>query len=445
MQQRIVPITGAAGTGKTTIIREVYTTLTDAGYDVVLCAPTGKAAKRIQEATGIPAQTIHRLLEYPRPGERDDNGDVLVQSDPRRGKHIKQWDPEEREYYYADRPIPYKVVLADEYAMVNRELHRNLIDALPPGGRLCMFGDVNQLRPIEQGKYRADAESPFQAGLRRFNGTVLTTVHRTTEGSGIAINGERILLGRVPLRRDDFVMRVTEQPVNALIEVAMDLLEKGINLGTNVGQIISATRKTWIGTYKLNIALQDLLNPIGRGMRVRLERHKWDTTMPISVGVGDKIIWTENAYDLRDWWDRFIDGEPSKGYVPTPPDKIIMNGESGVITYIDPFSNLTIDLGDRIVNVPHKQTIETKHGGLVDIDPRRTIDLGFCITTHKAQGSEWEHVVYVLNKSTMMMQCRSNFYTAISRGRKTATVIADQRSLQNSVVQIVPPIERNRK
>lgn len=431
MQERIVPITGVAGTGKTTIIREVFITLADAGYHVVLCAPTGKAAKRIQEATGIPAMTIHRLLEYPHPGERDpETGAALASTVPKRDKR---------------NPIAQIVVLADEYAMVNREVHRNLIDALPSNGRVCMFGDVNQLKPIER-NMPPSAKSPFEVALNKFDGTVLETIHRTTEGSGVAFNGNRILNGQMPLRKDDFKLRVTDRPVDELLNTVMDALERGLNYGSNEGQIISATKKSWIGTHKLNIALQDMLNPIGMHQRIDVPRHTWDVKNPIRVGVGDKVIWTENSYDLRDDWDRY-DGDNDnqhRVYIPTPPEKMIMNGESGVITEIDQYEGIKIDVGDRVVEVPPVQTVENKVGKLVQIDPRRTLDLGFVITTHKSQGSEWPHIIYMLNKTTMFMQSRHNMYTAISRARQTATVITDQRSLQNSVFQTVAAIERNK-
>ena len=143
ISRRIVPVTGAAGTGKTTILQNVYKTLKARGHQVVLCAPTGKAAKRIQEATGIRARTIHRLLEYPHPGERDEKtGKTLISTDPKRDRQ---------------NPIDFDVVLVDEYAMVSVEVHRNLIDALPHGGIIRMFGDANQLQPIESSK-RLQAE-----------------------------------------------------------------------------------------------------------------------------------------------------------------------------------------------------------------------------------------------------------------------------------------------
>jgi len=326
---------------------------------------------------------------------------------------------------------------------VNREVHRNLIDALPAGGRVCMFGDVNQLKPIEQGK--TVGRSPFEVALTKFDGTVLQTIHRTTEGSGVAFNGDRILNGQIPLRKDDFILNITDRPVEKLIDVVMDALQDGINYGTNDGQIISCTKKSWIGTHKLNVALQEMLNPIGMHNRQDMPRHDWDqrAKLSIKVGVGDKVIWTENSYDLRDDWDRYetID-DTYRSYIPTPPEKMIMNGESGVVTEIDQYGGVKIDVGDRVVEVPSVQTVENRHGKLVQIDPRRTIDLGFVITTHKAQGSEWPHVIYVLNKTTMFMQSRHNMYTAVSRARKTATIVSDQRSIQNSVFQVMSVMER---
>jgi exodeoxyribonuclease V alpha subunit len=101
-----------------------------------------------------------------------------------------------------------------------------------------------------------------------------------------------------------------------------------------------------------------------------------------------------------------------------------------------------IDVGDRVVEVPPVQTVENKAGKLVQIDPRRTIDLGFVITTHKAQGSEWPHVIYIMNKTSSFMQSRHNLYTGISRARTTATLISDQRSLQNSVMNAMSLADR---
>lgn len=431
---RIIPVTGPAGTGKTTIIRIVYETLVEAGYNVALCAPTGKAAKRIYEATGIPAVTIHRLLEYPHPGERDE----------KTGKPLSTTDPKRR----ASNPLDEDVILADEYAMVNLSVHSNLIHALGRGARLIMFGDVNQLRPIETAKSRQGKPSPFEVALYRFNGVRLTNIHRQGEGSGIAQNGTAILNGRVPKRFDDFHLRITDKPVDSLTDL---VLSGDVDYRSTDNQILTTSKKTWVGTYKLNILLQGLLNPDAQKKGLQLPRHKWDEKLPIKVHVGDKVIWTENSYDLRNefekWHEEPNEADPAKPHrtlLPVPPNKMILNGETGIITEITDAGEITIDLGDRIVDVPNEQYVEDRRQNLVSIDPRQRIDLAYAITVHKAQGSEYKNVVYVLNKSSYFMQCRSNMYTAITRARECATIIADQRSLQASVFNIQAPIERNK-
>lgn len=433
MQERIVPITGPAGTGKTTLIREIYKKLTRAGYAVVLCAPTGKAAKRIQEATGIAAMTIHRLLEYPHPGERDaETGAALLSTDPKRCK---------------SNPIHYQVVLCDEYAMVNKEVHSNLIFALPRGGRLVMFGDVNQLTPIEKHD-RTGKESPFQAALRKFDKVAvhLDRIHRTTEGSGIAENGMRILKGRIPSQRPDFTLNITEQPVRELEEHVITWLEKGVNYGTNQAQIICTQNKSsWVGAYKLNLALQRLLMPMSVKDRIKLARHRWEEKLPVHVGVGDKVIWTENCYDMRNVFDRYVEDDYGNAvYISPPPEKVCMNGETGIITLIEE-NEMHIDLGDRVIEVPKKQTIELKNGNLAEIDLWRTISLAYAITTHKAQGSEWGHVTYVINRTASMLLSRHNLYTAVTRAREHATIIADQAALQTSLRSVESALDRKKR
>ena len=429
---RIVPISGAAGTGKTTIIQNVYELLKEAKYDVVLCAPTGKAAKRIFEATGIEAMTIHRLLEYPHPGERDEKtGNALISTIPKRKQK---------------NPLDQKIIIADEYAMVGLELHSNLIAALPSGGRVLMFGDVNQLKPIERHKLHRK-ESPFEQAIRRFNGVILTTIHRHTEGSGIVANGNLILAGRIPKRERDFALIITNSPIRALREYVMTvMMDEDVNYGDINHQIISPTKKSWVGTYKLNLTLQTIFNPAdAKTKKLVLPRHDWEKRLPISISVGDKVLWTENQYDLRNEWDCYEDGiKDLLHYIETPRNKRIMNGETGIVTQIDDEGCVSIDVGDRTVDVPVSITRENKKG-MFQYDPRKAIDLAYCITTHKAQGSEYKSVIYILNRSTMFIQCRPNFYTAITRARSHVTVISDQGSLSNTVSRVISRVEEREK
>ena len=416
---RIVAVTGAAGTGKTTIIKQVYDTLRAGRYSVVLAAPTGKAAKRIYEATGIRASTIHRLLEYPHPGERDETtGQALTTTLPKRNRK---------------NPLEQEVVIVDEYAMVGIEVHRNLVEALPSSARLLMFGDVNQLKPIE--KHRLiQKESPFQQAIRRFKGVTLKKVHRFGAGSGIAKSGKLILAGSIPRRFDDFLLRITSQPVDSLREFCKDT---DVSFGELANQIISPIKKSWVGTYQLNKMLQDIYNPMKQRDRINMPRHKWDekAKLWVKIGVGDKVIWTENSYDLRSDPDNYIeDDKGRRQYTATPPNLQIMNGETGIVKEIYGDGAFDIDCGDRVVNVPNNVIYDAgKAKGLISYDPRRAVELAYVITTHKAQGSEYNNVVYMLNNSNFMMQCRPNFYTAITRAKDCACVITDQQSLRNSV------------
>ena len=116
------------------------------------------------------------------------------------------------------KPLHYDTILCDEYAMVNQEIHRNLIDALKAGARICMFGDVNQLKPIEEDRRLDDQPSAFMAALDKFGGITLDTIHRHDAGSGIARNGALILSGKMPRASDDFTLRQTDQPVRAVQE-----------------------------------------------------------------------------------------------------------------------------------------------------------------------------------------------------------------------------------
>ena len=431
---RIVPITGAAGTGKTTIIKQVYDILADAGYSVVLAAPTGKAAKRIYEATGIAASTIHRLLEYPHPGERNpETGQALEPTLPKRNKK---------------RPLSCQIIIVDEYAMVGKALHTNIIEAMPSGARLLMFGDVNQLKPIEQNR-SAQKESPFEAGIRKFQGIRLKKAHRFGAGSGIAKSGKLILSGNIPRRFDDFILRITAQPVESLKTYCLSKLEEGVNFRAIHNQIISPIKKSWIGTHQLNKMLQDIYNPMKSSERTFMPRHAWDkkAKLTLSIGVGDKVIWTENSYDLRSEPDNYIETpKGGKQYTVTPPNLTIMNGETGIITAIHEDGSFDINCGDREVNIPNWVIYDAGKGkDLKGYDPRRAVELAYVITTHKAQGSEYNNVVYMLNKSNFMMQCRPNFYTAITRATECACVITDQQSLRNSVNREYNIMEQQRR
>ena len=394
LTNRIVAITGAAGTGKTTILKNVYRALYSQGREVVLCAPTGKAAKRITEATGINAVTIHRVLEYPHPGERDETtGKTLVSTDPKRDRN---------------KPLDYKVVLCDEYAMVSVEVHRNLLDALPNGGVIRMFGDANQLQPIESNKKLQQQPSSFLKMLERFDGIRLETIHRQAGDSNIISNGQRIITGTMPLRRDDFVLKITDNPVEVVLDFMQDNLADGIDYGTIHNQLITPTKVGWVGTEALNSAIQQLLQPSTKPY-VIVERQKWSNIEEQRLYLGDKVINTVNNYPLE-----------------------VFNGETGIITAFKDNGDIEIDFGDKTVKVPVSLEMTGRFGSFY-MNPQKDLDLAYVITTHKAQGSEYDRICYIMNRSRSFLLNRKNFYTATSRARSHVTVITDAKSINLSL------------
>jgi exodeoxyribonuclease V alpha subunit len=419
-KRRLVAVSGEAGTGKTTIIRHLVERL---WWDVsvVVAAPTGKAAKRVYEATGIRAVTLHKLLEFGRPRDRDKKtGEPTDTTRPRR---------------CLEHPLEQQVVICDEYSMVTSELDRSLINALPRGGKLIMFGDISQLSPIE--KYPVHyPESPFVRHLSNPNRAfTLEEVFRQEADSGVLNAAHAIRKGRIPRRSNEFALHVTDDPVNTLRRL---ISKTDTDFSSIHNQIISPVRGRWIGTGPLNIMLRNVYNPHG-GDEMQLMRYPWDEKYPVIVSVGDKVVCTENTYDLRPHAERFSEwdkeGKPIlKSFIPCPETKYMLNGETGKILTIFPDGAMEVDFGDRVVEIPYDyEDWNDKSKRYFTSWPQRTIELAYAITTHKAQGSEYDTVIYVMNKSIMYMLARENFYTGVTRARHAVHVITDSTALMNSL------------
>lgn len=387
LEKRIVSVTGGAGTGKTTIIKEVYKRLIEDNKTVIITAPTGKASKRITEATGIEAITIHRLLEFPQPDEKKG---INVPSRVRR------------------RPLDQDVIIVDEYAMVNVELHDYLFDAIKNGGVVRCFGDLNQLEPIETDKYWKEKPSRFRYLLEKFPSVTLDKIHRQGEGSDIIFNANKIINGEVPIEKINFrIFKTTNQ--NAL-EYVNKIIKDDKEYFTNSKQILTCQNTGFIGTRKLNVKIQEyrygLFNNTDKCQII--ERSQLYDDIEMKLYVGDKIIMTKNDYNVG-----------------------FLNGESGIITdFYD--SKVVVNLGDREVIVPPIETINVGFK-TINYNPQIYIDLGYVITTHKSQGSEYGEIMYLLDKSGSYMQCKQNFYTAVTRAKDKVIVVADNASLKRSV------------
>jgi exodeoxyribonuclease V alpha subunit len=290
-----------------------------------------------------------------------------------------------------------------------------LFDALRPGACIRVFGDNNQLAPIEEDKRLEKEPSKFLQLLDKFPSVQLETIHRQGKDSGILLNLQQVLRGRMPTRNDQWTMHFTDMPVDAIRRYVMEQHEFGADFTDPRNQILTPQNTTWVGTLKLNQMIQGLfhnrLDPAEM-----IPRHNWvkgegdEKGGLIRMYQGDKVIITRNMYELE-----------------------VFNGESGRIIEISNDGELVLDLGDREQIIPPVMLVQNRWGKIVEIDPRRDVDLGYVITTHKAQGSEYDNVCYVLNKSTSYMQNRRNFYTATSRGREHVHIITDQRSLSTSL------------
>lgn len=419
ISKRYVAVSGQAGTGKTTIIKLVFNALVGAGYNVVLCAPTGKAAKRITEATGIPASTVHRLLEFTHPGDPD----------PKTGKPIGFSFPRRDDL----NPLEADVVICDEYAMVSHEMHRSLMKAIKPGGLVRAFGDIRQLSPIENNKKDADRpESVFRVAMNRPDSVVLENVYRQSEGSDVVTNAARILVGQIPRDLEDCKRTVTDVPLDVLRNFLLESPERIAAFMSVDNQIITPTRKGYCGTVRLNAMLQTVFRPyLVSSTGLLLPRHPWnlDKKVPLpSVHIGDKIIVQKNQYEIP--CDNATQG--------------VFNGETGIITDIIG-GTLIVDLGDRIAEFPSEIKYKNHKNEWKTYDPRMDIDLAYVITTHKSQGSEYNEVIYIMSKSAGMLRCRRNFYTGVTRARNKCYIISDQASLSYSVFNEDSNFDKKRK
>lgn len=370
----IAGVTGGAGTGKTLVLGKVHELLSRRGRPVALCAPTGRAAKRIEELTGIKARTVHRLLRFPMPDDTITEG-------------MEPGEP----FHNSERPLREAVVIVDESSMLSPSLFQQLIDALPRNGVIRFFGDNNQLPPVEEGR------PPFINVLKDFPSVTLTYNYRS--GDDIIANALRILAGRLPKRNDRFAIIYHEEPMRFAREwIPEDFAESNC-------QIIVPTRKGSFGTLRMNPSMQLKFNK--QKFFLALDRYD-EKEAKLLLKPGDKFIWVKNDYKLN-----------------------MYNGEIGVVDSIDDEDGSIVLLTDgREVTVP--AVVSMYHPwarAIVHYDPRKAIELGYAITTHKAQGSEFDTVVLCMARGQFHLLNRRNLYTAITRAKKNVVIITDRAAM----------------
>ena len=374
-------ITGGPGTGKTTIIKCIIKLLS-VGGEVALAAPTGRAAKRMSEACGMEAKTLHRLLEY-----GGEEGDFA------RGQ---------------DNPLEMDTLIIDEMSMVDIFLMRSVLRALVPGTRLIMVGDADQLPSVGAGNVLRDI-----LDSRVIPSVMLTEIFRQDEKSMIVYNAHRINRGEAPrlnAKGSDFFFERAASPTDAakkIVSLCAARLPQFLGLDpVRQMQVLSPTKKGECGVWMLNQLLQAEFNPAAPH---KSERVRGDTTFR----EGDKVMQTRNNYQLK--WKK-------EGVFAWEEGQGVFNGDIGFVT--------EIDMQERTVIVQFDdERIATYEGG--DIDD---LELAYCISVHKSQGSEFPVVVMPAVGGPPMLLTRNLLYTAVTRARRMVMIVGREAAIDQMIM-----------
>ncbi|MBQ9416547.1 MAG: AAA family ATPase [Clostridia bacterium] len=406
MESGVLILTGGPGTGKTTIVRALIHMFERMDYRVDLCAPTGRAAKRLSDSTGHEAMTVHRLLEYQGVnGEMQSMTNVL--QGPRGEAHFNR---DESHLLESD------VVIVDEASMLDCQLTAALLAAIKPGARLIIIGDADQLPSVGAGNVLQDL-----IRSQCFSTICLTEVFRQARTSLIVTNAHAINQGKMPElgeKKSDFFFLPCEQDAQ-IVRTVVDLVSRrlpkayGEKIGENI-QVISPTRKGEAGTENLNVSLQAVLNPPSPSKKEKQFRET-------CFRVGDKVMQTRNNYEIE--WKTDEPAAPVSALLGEGKGKTgtgIYNGDIGVIEDIDTSeSNLVIRFDNRVV----------QYG----FDLLEDLELAYAMTVHKGQGSEYPYVIIPLGNAPRMLLTRNLLYTAVTRARVMVILVGRKETVQTMV------------
>ncbi len=395
-------LTGGPGTGKTTTLNGVIKILKAQKKRILLCAPTGRAAKRMSDLTGEPAKTIHRLLEV----------DFTSKDELKFKRNEKN-------------PLPADVIIADEMSMVDSLLMCSLVRAIKPSSKFIMVGDSNQLPSVGAGNVLKDLiASHFIPSVE------LKEIFRQAAKSLIVTNAHRIVKGEFPVLDDKqndffFMNKPNEEDIPSLvIQLAKQRLPStyGFSPIDDI-QVLCPTKMGAAGTRELNKQLQQALNPPAQN---KAELKFFD----VIFRIGDKVMQTKNDYDVL--WTR--NNEKGSG---------IFNGDIGIIRSVDRFSqNVTIDFEGRMA--------------IYTSEMLRKLEHAYAITIHKSQGSEYDAVIIPITGYTKNLLYRNLLYTGVTRAKKMIILIGtrelvkamvdnDRKMLRYTLLRPMLELEMNKK
>ena len=389
-------LTGGPGTGKTTTINAMIRYFESEGMDIRLAAPTGRAAKRMTEATGYEAQTIHRLLE--------------VSGNPEEGKTGGFGRNREN-------PLETDAVIIDEMSMVDLPLMHALLSAIVPGTRLILVGDINQLPSVGPGKVLKDI-----IDSKVFRVVMLTKIFRQAQESDIVMNAHKINAGQEVVldnkSKDFFFLK--RQDANVIISVVLTLIQKKLPKYVDARmsdiQVLTPMKKGLLGVERLNKILQQYLNPPSDKKAEKEYGEKL-------FRVGDKVMQVKNNYQLE--WEI-----ATKYGLVVDKGIGVFNGDMGIITKINTYDEtLEVEYDEkRKVTYPFKMLDE--------------LELAYAVTIHKSQGSEYPAVIIPLLAGPRQLYCRNLLYTAVTRARKCVTLVGSDTVFQE-MIQNVEEQKRN--
>ena len=373
----VLLLTGGPGTGKTTTVRGIVALFQKMGLDIVLAAPTGRAAKRMSELTGMEAQTVHRLLG-------------------------QTWSEETRQVLFSKtekEPLEADAVIVDEMSMVDLPLFSALLRALRPGTRLVLVGDADQLPSVGAGNVFSDL---IRSG--RVETVFLREVFRQASQSAIIRNAHAVNMGQMPRLTNDqgdfffLSRRDPQRAVTTVVDLCRQRLPEKMGIPAEHIQVLTPTRKGPGGTANLNRCLQEALNPPSPDKRELV----WGERL---FREGDRVMQTRNDYDVL--WER-ADGTMGSG---------MFNGDVGKILEIDPSGELlTLSFDDRVATYTWDMLAE--------------IDLAYAMTVHKAQGSEYRCAVLCALPAAQSLMVRGVLYTALTRARELLIAVGDDAAIR---------------
>ncbi len=380
-------LSGGPGTGKTTTINTIIRYFESEGLDILLAAPTGRAAKRMTETTGFEARTIHRLLEIN--GSVEDGRSAMFERNE-------------------ENPLEADVIIIDEMSMVDIHLFQSLLSAVSVGTRLIMVGDRNQLPSVGPGQVLQDL---MESGS--FPVVILQKIFRQAGESDIVVNAHKINKGEnINLNnksRDFFLLERNEANViyKHMIQLINEKLPPYVDASPFDIQVLTPMRKGALGVETLNGILQKYLNPpsVSKKEYVSGER---------VFREGDKVMQVKNNYQLT--WEIL-----SKYGIPIDKGMGVFNGDTGVVKEINEAAqSLIVEYDEhRLVEYPYIQLDE--------------IELAYAITIHKSQGSEYPAVILPLLSGPRMLFNRNLLYTAVTRARKCVTILGSSQVVQEMI------------